>query len=110
MRFFRDPVDMIYKHRIDHQIASSKNPFVDPPTQQHSSFPIESSSSTSMPSNQMIMDQLFSLRDYIITLIDTFDVANQQVQWLTFIIVPDEFTVGRSGPRLGMLNDACNHM
>ncbi|KAF1889447.1 hypothetical protein Lal_00024773 [Lupinus albus] len=26
---------------------------------------------------------------------------------LTFIIVPDEFTVGRSGPWLGMLNDAC---
>ncbi|XP_030440375.1 L-type lectin-domain containing receptor kinase VIII.2-like [Syzygium oleosum] len=27
---------------------------------------------------------------------------------LTFIIVPDEFTVGRSGPWLGMLNDACD--
>ncbi|GMI75607.1 L-type lectin receptor kinase S.7 [Hibiscus trionum] len=26
---------------------------------------------------------------------------------LTFIIVPDEFTVGRAGPWLGMLNDAC---
>lgn len=26
---------------------------------------------------------------------------------LTFIIVPDEFTVGRSGPWLRMLNDAC---
>jgi len=26
---------------------------------------------------------------------------------LTFIIVPDEFTVGRPGPWLGMLNDAC---
>jgi hypothetical protein len=26
---------------------------------------------------------------------------------LTFIIVPDEFTVGRSGPWLAMLNDAC---
>ncbi|CAH9136870.1 unnamed protein product [Cuscuta epithymum] len=27
---------------------------------------------------------------------------------LTFIIVPDEFTVGRSGPWLGMLNDVCD--
>ncbi|KAK4431237.1 putative L-type lectin-domain containing receptor kinase S.7 [Sesamum alatum] len=26
---------------------------------------------------------------------------------LSFIIVPDEFTVGRAGPWLGMLNDAC---
>ncbi|PQM41281.1 putative L-type lectin-domain containing receptor kinase S.7 [Prunus yedoensis var. nudiflora] len=26
---------------------------------------------------------------------------------LTFIIVPDEFTIGRPGPWLGMLNDAC---
>ncbi|KAH9780451.1 L-type lectin-domain containing receptor kinase VIII.2 [Citrus sinensis] len=26
---------------------------------------------------------------------------------LTFIIVPDEFTVGRAGPWLGVLNDAC---
>ncbi|XP_062075900.1 probable L-type lectin-domain containing receptor kinase S.7 [Humulus lupulus] len=28
---------------------------------------------------------------------------------LAFIIVPDEFTLGRSGPWLGILNDACNH-
>ncbi|XP_074282340.1 L-type lectin-domain containing receptor kinase VIII.1-like [Silene latifolia] len=27
---------------------------------------------------------------------------------LTFLIAPDEFTVGRSGPWLGMLNDACD--
>ncbi|RAL46328.1 hypothetical protein DM860_015321 [Cuscuta australis] len=27
---------------------------------------------------------------------------------LTFIIVPDEFTVGRAGPWLGMLNDVCD--
>ncbi|CAK9171021.1 unnamed protein product [Ilex paraguariensis] len=27
---------------------------------------------------------------------------------LTFILVPDEFTVGRPGPWLGMLNDACD--
>ncbi|KAK9093685.1 hypothetical protein Scep_025154 [Stephania cephalantha] len=28
---------------------------------------------------------------------------------LTFIIVPDEFTVGRPGPWLAMMNDACDH-
>ncbi|CAJ2640678.1 unnamed protein product [Trifolium pratense] len=28
---------------------------------------------------------------------------------LTFIIVPDEFTVGRPGPWLGMLNDVCEN-
>ncbi|KAG2681309.1 hypothetical protein I3843_11G138500 [Carya illinoinensis] len=28
---------------------------------------------------------------------------------LAFIIVPDEFTVGRPGPWLGVLNDVCNH-
>ncbi|KAL2921603.1 putative L-type lectin-domain containing receptor kinase S.7 [Bienertia sinuspersici] len=27
---------------------------------------------------------------------------------LTFLIAPDEFTVGRAGPWLGMLNDACS--
>ncbi|GMH09085.1 hypothetical protein Nepgr_010925 [Nepenthes gracilis] len=28
---------------------------------------------------------------------------------LTFIVAPDEFTVGRPGPWLGMLNDACSN-
>ncbi|KAF8027424.1 hypothetical protein BT93_E0354 [Corymbia citriodora subsp. variegata] len=28
---------------------------------------------------------------------------------LAFAMVPDEFTVGRAGPWLGLLNDACNH-
>ncbi|XP_022738562.1 L-type lectin-domain containing receptor kinase VIII.2-like [Durio zibethinus] len=35
------------------------------------------------------------------------DMLNHGGSGLTFIIVPDEFTVGRSGPWLGMLNDAC---
>ncbi|KAF1881826.1 hypothetical protein Lal_00042535 [Lupinus albus] len=34
----------------------------------------------SMPSNQMIMDELFSLRCYITTRMDAHDAANQQVQ------------------------------
>ncbi|KAF3448467.1 hypothetical protein FNV43_RR09180 [Rhamnella rubrinervis] len=28
---------------------------------------------------------------------------------LAFVIVPDEFTIGRPGPWLGILNDACKH-
>lgn len=28
---------------------------------------------------------------------------------LAFVMVPDEFTVGRPGPWLGIINDACNH-
>ncbi|XVF53268.1 hypothetical protein PTKIN_Ptkin05aG0085700 [Pterospermum kingtungense] len=35
------------------------------------------------------------------------DMLNHGGSGLTFIIVPDEFTVGRPGPWLGMLNDAC---
>ncbi|XVF12784.1 hypothetical protein REPUB_Repub08aG0149500 [Reevesia pubescens] len=35
------------------------------------------------------------------------DMVNHGGSGLTFIIVPDEFTVGRPGPWLGMLNDAC---
>lgn len=36
-----------------------------------------------------------------------FDSSAHGGSGLTFIIVPDEFTVGRPGPWLGMLNDAC---
>ncbi|CAL5323458.1 unnamed protein product [Camellia sinensis] len=35
-------------------------------------------------------------------------VNNISGSGLTFIIVPDEFTVGRPGPWLGMLNDVCD--
>ncbi|OMO97758.1 hypothetical protein COLO4_14390 [Corchorus olitorius] len=35
------------------------------------------------------------------------DLLNHGGSGLTFIIVPDEFTVGRPGPWLGMMNDAC---
>ncbi|KAF1867884.1 hypothetical protein Lal_00012780 [Lupinus albus] len=41
--------------------APIENPFVDPPTQQVFVFLAESSSSASIPINQMIMDELFSL-------------------------------------------------
>ncbi|KAF1872191.1 hypothetical protein Lal_00039351 [Lupinus albus] len=78
MRFFRDTTDMIYKHRSEHQIAPSENPSSDPTTQQHSSFSAKSLSCDFIPSNQMVMDELFSLRDYITTRMDALDFANQQ--------------------------------
>ncbi|KAF1862516.1 hypothetical protein Lal_00024417 [Lupinus albus] len=40
-----------------------------------------SSSSAAMPSNQMIMDELVSLRGYITTRMDAFDTQNQQIQY-----------------------------
>lgn len=38
---------------------------------------------------------------------NSFNMLNHGGSGLTFIIVPDELTVGRPGPWLGMLNDAC---
>ncbi|GKV25466.1 hypothetical protein SLEP1_g34904 [Rubroshorea leprosula] len=35
------------------------------------------------------------------------EMGNHEGSGMTFIIVPDEFTVGRAGPWLAMLNDAC---
>ncbi|XP_002519607.2 L-type lectin-domain containing receptor kinase VIII.1 [Ricinus communis] len=37
----------------------------------------------------------------------TYNLTGAGGSGLTFIIVPDEFTVGRPGPWLAMLNDAC---
>ncbi|KAF1872171.1 hypothetical protein Lal_00033825 [Lupinus albus] len=37
--------------------------------------------STAMPSNQMIMDELVSLRGYITTRMDVFDTQNQQIHY-----------------------------
>ncbi|KAF1868065.1 hypothetical protein Lal_00034006 [Lupinus albus] len=45
-----------------------------------STFQYESSSSALIPSNQMIMDELFSLRGYISNRMDALDAQNQQVQ------------------------------
>ncbi|KAF1866289.1 hypothetical protein Lal_00024293 [Lupinus albus] len=80
MRFFRDSTDMIYLHRFEHRTSPSENPSIDPPRQQHSYVHVESSSSGSKPSNQMIMDELLTLRGYITTRMDVLDVANQQVE------------------------------
>ncbi|KAF1894582.1 hypothetical protein Lal_00031402 [Lupinus albus] len=41
----------------------------------------QSSSSAAIPTNQMIMDELVSLRGYITTRMDAFDTQNQQIHY-----------------------------
>ncbi|KAF1883647.1 hypothetical protein Lal_00012563 [Lupinus albus] len=68
MGFFRDLSNRVYNHRSDISttpVDPSANVFVNPPAPQPSTFQFESSSSAQIPSNQMIMDELFSLRGYI---------------------------------------------
>ncbi|KAF1860311.1 hypothetical protein Lal_00037649 [Lupinus albus] len=68
MGFSIDPHDCrTYKHRIDRPTTPK--------------FHTQSSSSAAMPSNQMIMDELFSLRDYITNRMDALDAQNQQTQY-----------------------------
>ncbi|KAF1893016.1 hypothetical protein Lal_00013735 [Lupinus albus] len=69
-----------YKHRTDRQPAPTNEP--EPtaePNQPESHAP--SSSSTAMPTNQMIMDELVSLRGYITTRMDAFDTQIQQIHY-----------------------------
>ncbi|KAF1888986.1 hypothetical protein Lal_00039641 [Lupinus albus] len=40
-----------------------------------------SSSSATMPSNQIIMDELVSIRGYVTTRVDAFDTQNQQFHY-----------------------------
>ncbi|KAF1894644.1 hypothetical protein Lal_00027021 [Lupinus albus] len=81
--FFRVLNDRVYKH-ISGRLAAPVEPpthaFVNPPEPQSSTFQSESSSSAQIPTNQMIMDELFSLRGYISTRMDVLDAHNQQVQ------------------------------
>ncbi|KAF1866301.1 hypothetical protein Lal_00024305 [Lupinus albus] len=53
---------------------------VDPPIPQPSTFHDESSSFVVMPTNEMIMYELFSLRGYITTRMGAIDAKNEQVQ------------------------------
>ncbi|KAF1881816.1 hypothetical protein Lal_00042525 [Lupinus albus] len=73
MGFVIDPVTRrTYKHHTNRQPAPTEEP--EPtaePNQYESHAP--SSSSAAMPTNQMIMDELVSLRGYIITRMDAFD-------------------------------------
>ncbi|KAF1894335.1 hypothetical protein Lal_00027183 [Lupinus albus] len=83
MGFFRDLNDRVYNHRSDRRAAPVEPPaqaFVNPPAPQPSTFQSESSSSAQIRSNQMIMDELFSLSGYISTRMDALDAQNHQVQ------------------------------
>ncbi|KAF1892777.1 hypothetical protein Lal_00042671 [Lupinus albus] len=66
-----------YKHRTDRQIALTDQPKPTAPNQSKSHAP--SSSSATMPSNQMIMDKLVSLRGYITTRMDAIDTQNHRL-------------------------------
>ncbi|KAF1898592.1 hypothetical protein Lal_00023595 [Lupinus albus] len=72
MGFFIDPVTRrTYKYRTDRQTTATDEPEPIAPNPPASHVP--SSSSATMPSNQMIMDELVSLRGFITTRMDAFD-------------------------------------
>ncbi|KAF1894532.1 hypothetical protein Lal_00039618 [Lupinus albus] len=81
MGFIIDPITRrTYKHRTDHQPAPIDEP--EPtaePNQPESHAP--SSSSTALPTNQMIIDELVSLRGYITIRMDAFDTQSQQIHY-----------------------------
>ncbi|KAF1896127.1 hypothetical protein Lal_00042893 [Lupinus albus] len=81
MGFVIDPVTRrTYKHRTDRQPAPTDE--LEPtaaPNQPESHA--QSSTSTAMPTNQMIMDELVSLRGYITTRMDAFDTQSQQINY-----------------------------
>ncbi|KAF1885982.1 hypothetical protein Lal_00032292 [Lupinus albus] len=81
MGFVIDPITRrTYKHRADRQPApiDELEPTAEP-NQPESHAP--SSSSAVMPTNQMIMDELVSLRGYITTRMDAFDTQSQQIHY-----------------------------
>ncbi|KAF1866382.1 hypothetical protein Lal_00024392 [Lupinus albus] len=74
MRFIIDHVTRrTYKHRTDRQPTPTDEPEPTTEPNQPESH-ASSSSSAAMPTNQMIMDELVSLRGYIITKMDAFDI------------------------------------
>nr|GMD56622.1 L-type lectin-domain containing receptor kinase VIII.1-like [Ipomoea batatas] len=85
------------KHLAGRAIYSSPIRLFDPVTQTPASFQTTFSFQFQAPPNNSVKTQQ----------LDPNDVINGG-HGLTFIIVPDEFTVGRSGPWLGMLNDVCD--
>ncbi|KAF1895980.1 hypothetical protein Lal_00046735 [Lupinus albus] len=73
MGFVIDPIThRTYKHRTDRQPAPTNEPEPTAAPNQPESH-ARSSSSAAMPTNQMIMDELVSLRGYITTRMDAFD-------------------------------------
>ncbi|KAF1862019.1 hypothetical protein Lal_00026536 [Lupinus albus] len=77
MGFIIDPVtSRTYKHRTDSQPAPTDEPEpTDAPNQPESQAP--SSSSAAMPTNQMFMDELVSLRGYITTRMDVDEDSSE---------------------------------
>ncbi|KAF1879739.1 hypothetical protein Lal_00039752 [Lupinus albus] len=65
-----------YKHRTDRQTAPTDKPEPTAPNQ-----PESHATSTAMPTNQMIMNELVSLRGYITTRMDAFDTQSQQIHY-----------------------------
>ncbi|CAL0309782.1 unnamed protein product [Lupinus luteus] len=65
--------------KIDVEAVNKMEP--SPRCPQPSEFHAQSSSSTAMPSNQMIMDELHSLRGYITNRMDALNTQNQQIQY-----------------------------
>ncbi|KAF1872237.1 hypothetical protein Lal_00038023 [Lupinus albus] len=68
-----------YKHRIDRPTTPTEEPEPTIPDQPESQAP--SFSYADMPSNQIIMDELVSLRGYITTRMDALDTRNQQIHY-----------------------------
>ncbi|KAF1898066.1 hypothetical protein Lal_00032830 [Lupinus albus] len=82
MGFSADPRDRsgrTYLHRSDRKLQPSHQSEPNPATPQPSEFHAQSSSSAVMPTNQMIMDELVSLRGYVTNRMDAFDTQNQQI-------------------------------
>ncbi|KAF1864725.1 hypothetical protein Lal_00039207 [Lupinus albus] len=78
--FSVDPIDRCtYKHRTDRPTVPTTQP--EPTIPNPPDFHAQSSSSAAMSSNQMIMDELVSLRGYITTRMDALDTQNQQIHY-----------------------------
>ncbi|KAF1878078.1 hypothetical protein Lal_00022788 [Lupinus albus] len=81
MGFVIDPITRrTCKHRTDRQPAPTDEPEPTAAPNQPESH-AQSSASAAMPTNQMIMDELVSLRSYITTRMDTFDTQSQQIHY-----------------------------
>ncbi|KAF1870811.1 hypothetical protein Lal_00030120 [Lupinus albus] len=81
MGFVIDPVTRrTYKHHTDRQPAPTNEPKPTAEPNQSESH-AQSSSSAAMPTNQMIMDELVSLRGYITTRMDVFNTQSQQIHY-----------------------------
>ncbi|KAF1864775.1 hypothetical protein Lal_00039948 [Lupinus albus] len=70
---------LTYRHRTVRPNAPTTQP--EPTIPNSPEFHAQSSSSTAMPSNLMIMNELVSLRGYITTRMEVLDTHNEQIQY-----------------------------